>query len=580
MAIINHLLVEFNYSVIDENFDFYVITTKDNYIKKGAYILDKPVDRLKALSLAYENGKNAFIMFRKNIVSKAYLNNEIEDEIIKITKVSANEIKDYILFRLFIYSINNFESNELSFNNLTGKLYLYSSSWMSSNRKSFKALRIDISQDMNILAEATSFTSLSLFNDKTKKDSTIPKYQFAANNALKRVLNYDDASSVYIHKPLYNTKAEIPFLDLSDLKKKTTKAYYIYWLLEVLQNKYSKFFSFEFDQIKIEKTIEKIKDKDFLEKAIKEISDKEINIINLIKEEEYKEEFNDLCTLFRTKFKFVNIATKIKENSLNVVFLHNKEYYSEKGFNDPYKELKRDVVIQCITYEDSLNKIIKNNEAIFNTIIKELAIKNEIINEKRIIIDDWQSYGYLKNYVFGKEKDGIFYFVKIKPNGEFELAYKIDDFRKFNDKEFDECATILSSYKGKEKIIISDAYSNIVLVSRTNTFCLPNKDIFEKGNISRSKESRIKNLSGVVDINLFNYNNSIYFNSGVIGSGMKYGIPKASLLYKVDIENGENIFEGLLNTLSVSFVKYNSYTVLPYPLKYLNEYINMMNNNR
>lgn len=61
---------------------------------------------------------------------------------------------------------------------------------------------------------------------------------------------------------------------------------------------------------------------------------------------------------------------------------------------------------------------------------------------------------------------------------------------------------------------------------------------------------------------------------------MKYGIPKASLLYKVDIENGENIFEGLLNTLSVSFVKYNSYTVLPYPLKYLNEYINMMNNNR
>lgn len=580
MAIINHLLVEFNYSVIDENFDFYVITTKDNYIKKGAYILDKPVDRLKALSLAYENGKNAFIMFRKNIVSKAYLNNEIEDEIIKITKVSANEIKDYILFRLFIYSINNFESNELSFNNLTGKLYLYSSSWMSSNRKSFKALRIDISQDMNILAEATSFTSLSLFNDKTKKDSTIPKYQFAANNALKRVLNYDDASSVYIHKPLYNTKAEIPFLDLSDLKKKTTKVYYIYWLLEVLQNKYSKFFSFEFDQIKIEKTIEKIKDKDFLEKAIKEISDKEINIINLIKEEEYKEEFNDLCTLFRTKFKFVNIATKIKENSLNVVFLHNKEYYSEKGFNDPYKEIKRDVVIQCITYEDSLNKIIKNNEAIFNTIIKELAIKNEIINEKRIIIDDWQSYGYLKNYVFGKEKDGIFYFVKIKPNGEFELAYKIDDFRKFNDKEFDECATILSSYKGKEKIIISDAYSNIVLVSRTNTFCLPNKDIFEKGNISRSKESIIKNLSGVVDINLFNYNNSIYFNSGVIGRGMKYGIPKASLLYKVDIENGENIFEGLLNTLSVSFVKYNSYTVLPYQLKYLNEYINMMNNNR
>ena len=48
---------------------------------------------------------------------------------------------------------------------------------------------------------------------------------------------------------------------------------------------------------------------------------------------------------------------------------------------------------------------------------------------------------------------------------------------------------------------------------------------------------------------------------------------------KVDVKNGENIFVDLLNTLSVSFVKYNSFTVLPYPLKYLNEYINMININ-
>jgi hypothetical protein len=109
---------------------------------------------------------------------------------------------------------------------------------------------------------------------------------------------------------------------------------------------------------------------------------------------------------------------------------------------------------------------------------------------------------------------------------------------------------------------------------------LPNKSVLEKGNISRSKESRLNNLSGIVDINLFNYNDSIYFNSGIVGSGMKYGIPKASLLYKVDVIKGKNIFMDLLNTLSVSFVKYNSFTVLPYPIKYLNEYINMISDNK
>ena len=32
----------------------------------------------------------------------------------------------------------------------------------------------------------------------------------------------------------------------------------------------------------------------------------------------------------------------------------------------------------------------------------------------------------------------------------------------------------------------------------------------------------------------------------------------------------------ILSTLSVTFVKYKSFTVLPYPIKYLNEYIMMM----
>ena len=580
MAIINRLLVNFNYKFIDDSFDFYMITTKDNYIKRGAYILDKPVDKLKALSLAYENGRNAFIMFKKNTVSKSYLSNEITDEIISVSKVLSNEIKDYILFRLFIYSMNNYDSSELSFNNLTGKLYIYSSSWMSNNRNSFKALRIDVDQEMHILLEATSFTKLSLFNEKIKKDYLIPKYQFSANNSLKRNLNYDDASSVYIRKPLYNTKAEIPFLDLSDLKKKTTKIYYMYWILDLLKDKYNKFFTFTLDEKEVKGSIGKIKDKKFLDKAIQEISDKEINIVNLIKVQEYSDEFNILCEKFQSTFKIVKISNEIKEHALNVVFIHNKEYYSEKGYNDPYKEFKRDCVIQCVTYEDSVNKIINDNEVIFNTIIKELAIKNEIINEQRFIIDDWQNYNYTENYVFGKEKDGMFYFMKIKPNGEFYFEYKLDDFRKFKDEQFEECANILSCYKGKEKTIISDCNSNILLLSRTNMYCLPNKSVLEKGNISRSKESRLNNLSGIVDINLFNYNDLIYFNSGIVGSGMKYGIPKASLLYKVDVIKGKNIFMDLLNTLSVSFVKYNSFTVLPYPIKYLNEYINMISNNK
>ena len=50
-------------------------------------------------------------------------------------------------------------------------------------------------------------------------------------------------------------------------------------------------------------------------------------------------------------------------------------------------------------------------------------------------------------------------------------------------------------------------------------------------------------------------------------------IPKASILYQVDVIEGNNFIEELLSTMAVSFVKYKSFTVMPYPIKYINEYV-------
>ena len=56
MAISNKLLVQFKYKLIDEQYDFYVLTTSDNYINSGAYTLDKPIESLKADSVVFDNG--------------------------------------------------------------------------------------------------------------------------------------------------------------------------------------------------------------------------------------------------------------------------------------------------------------------------------------------------------------------------------------------------------------------------------------------------------------------------------------------------------------------------------------------
>ena len=75
------------------------------------------------------------------------------------------------------------------------------------------------------------------------------------------------------------------------------------------------------------------------------------------------------------------------------------------------------------------------------------------------------------------------------------------------------------------------------------------------------------------DINFYEEDKESYCSVGIKGSGMNTKIIRAPHLYKVDIVSGNNVIGKILSSMSVTFVKYKSFTVLPYPVKYLNEYI-------
>ena len=61
---------------------------------------------------------------------------------------------------------------------------------------------------------------------------------------------------------------------------------------------------------------------------------------------------------------------------------------------------------------------------------------------------------------------------------------------------------------------------------------------------------------------------------------MNTSVPKASILYEVNVVEGKNIIEDILDTMSVPFVKYKSFTVMPFPFKYLSEILLLEDNSR
>lgn len=572
MAICNQLKVDFQYMQIDSEFDFYLISTTEKYIPFGAKCLDFEGGKIE--SLAFENGKSLYIMLRKKRLSRLDLVKQLDNEKLFIKQVSASAIPRYILFRLFLYSLNNFSSENLSFNNLTGKFYIYKPEWMKRNRSSFTAIGINVDSDMNILVEAATFAKYSLFK-KNKKLTEYPKYVFSNKNcSLRRAFDVS-SDEVYIKKGIFNKKAEIPFLIMNKEGLTNNKVYYLYYTLDLLKRKFKEVLDFSFSEFLVEKSIGVERDKRFMEYALYEIGNLEVNFVNAADGSEYEEEFEDLTCKIRESIRTSNIriSKSIEKVKANILLIHNKEYYEQLEYPDPYKTFDRSAVVQCVTVEDSAEKIIDDNDAIINTIIKEVVIKNDILCKKHISLDNWSSYGFSCDWIFGKEKDGKHYFIVIHPDGSFELYNKVDDFSSFDVKILNKCSDYLTDNKGKEKTIIASANGDINFITRTNRYPLPSKEIFEQEVLSRSKESREKFLAGVVDINL--YENGAYYSVGIKGSGMDTKIIRAPHLYKVEVVSGKNIIENILSTLSATFVKYKSFTVLPYPIKYLNEYILM-----
>lgn len=70
-----------------------------------------------------------------------------------------------------------------------------------------------------------------------------------------------------------------------------------------------------------------------------------------------------------------------------------------------------------------------------------------------------------------------------------------------------------------------------------------------------------------MDTNLYGDSYSV----GIKGSGMNARIPKASHIYQIDVIKGTNFIDKLMETMEVTLVKYNFFTVMSYPIKYLND---------
>ena len=613
MAIINKLDVDFKYEKIKEGFDIFCISSAKKSDNQNIYlndIIDKLSDDLKAESVAYGDGRFCYVMFKKSNKSKEEIFDDKVYEKYDIQTKNAEEIDKYMLFRLFLFGTSNNKFKENKFNNITGKLFLLTNDFMTKNgkyKKSFKALNITFSKDFCINASATSFISYELYKYYNPKgDINVPKYVFEKTNmpTLRRV--YDNKQGkIYVRKSEPNKKATKLFFQFCD--PKVTKSYFIHNVVELVNKRYKDYLKADFKNVpakiihdnfvladKTKKSNKKI-DK-YIERCKEILKGRHLNFVSFVEEKD-DPGFEKLIKFFNQEELFnVSISKKINKEALNIVYVHEKKFY--KGKNDPYKNIEKEAVVQHITKEEFRNKKISENgknkslAPFYNTCLKELVIKQDILINKDVTIDDWQKRNFEDKVIIGKKveyekqdpndarkkvKETRLYFMIINPDGSFAFEWKLDDLSSFKNECLNEYANELTKSDSNEAQIL--VYKNsVMLITRTEMYALPSREVYEFKKVSRKSKYLKENFNGVININTYSFDNESYYSCGLKGSGINTTIPTAAHLYNVKTLKGENVISEILETMAVPFVKYNNFTVMPYIFKYLNEYIQMVEN--
>ena len=449
-ALTNRIELQFDRDKIDRDFSIFAIMTDEKYIKKGAALLDDPNGDLKAVSLVFDYGRLAWLMLRKSdsITNEDILGFIEKDEENKghfiVQQKSAWDLeKDYLLLRLFLYSLNLEKKEKFAFNNLTGKLFISNGDWVKSG--TINALQIDVDWLMDLSVSYTTFSNISKLKKYNVDISGMPRYTWSGNDfMLKRTFDVSiDEDSVFVHASISKkTKPHMDFYDYYADKRNNTKVYYSYLVLNALKERYEQYFKVppHFAALDVVNETDTLDDKKYMKNVISHfVGDNALSIrfINLCHDghddilEKMKTELYKILQDSEGVVAEMMIGQRFMPapNTCYIVLHHNADYYKKEKLEDPYTKLKRDTLpIQSITVDDSEDAINKgslsqseNIQAFYKTILKELVIKNDLINKKTITMDNWAKRSYEKNWVFGIEQDDTRYMMLIMPNGDFKF---------------------------------------------------------------------------------------------------------------------------------------------------------------
>ncbi len=586
----NQLEIDMDQNALDKKFDVFKVETTQEYFKYGALILDTPLLCNQVRSVYFDSGRCFYVLMEKNTANifllKDILLKTDDGDNITIGAMDIQAADKRVLVSLLLNGLGSYDCRLLRFNNLTGHLYCFHPKWIkkSSRENESKILKIPclkfaVTRDMRLTITVHTFTSELLKKQMIfdqRKFEQYPKYTLSAKNTLRRKLN-TDTDACFILRQTQNDRTEIPFMDIRNLEKfESSKMGMAANILARFNDRYKGICRLEFQSINEYTAADSPKSlvKENRRTIQKLLTENKIKIVDCVSSDDSFTFCNEIKEILKEKYGMkATVGKRTAGDCLNLCVIHNRAYYN--GSHDPHDKVYDGTAVQHITLENFKD----NADAAITTVIHELLIKRDIVH-KRISLFDWSSTGINTEISFGMQAailgEKRYFFMKIKPDGSFDFEEHKFDLFTLND--YTDCVNIFTDTNDVAGII---RYENgdINIIRKTSWFTIPEmEEIHKKLTLGdtclRGKEKRRALLSSITDIKLFEQGRRKYYFAGIIGEGMRAVVNSSANIRMIEpYKNAPVKFDDLLPLMNVTFVRNGQLTVLPFPFKYLREYI-------
>lgn len=576
-----------------------------------------------AIDYELENIQNEIKQNPKSKENNKKIYNILENLTIKeLNEIDNIPNYERIIASLLLKALNNHFIPELQINNLSGHLYCYEvnstktkNKWIEyfsardkqANQKNqickIHALEIIIDKNLRLQIPMRTFSSVLLRNKitftKENPFHSYPQYTLGGQHLSLIRKTKDNNEAAFILRQTDKKRTSANFLNVHNLQdfqqtkmgivQKIIKAYNEYYE-EISNIAFMNIYEYEeISEEEIEAT-EKYQE----EKLLETLKNQKVKIVDLTESQEGKLLENRIKETIQNEFGIETTKGKAVQNEyFNIIIIHNKEYYESKKETDPYQKEFPDKIIQHVTLEDfnlkdtdDKQNITKNRQCVKKILI-EMLIKHDLKN-KKITLIDWEKTKIEQKITFIKAaiKNDMprFYEMEINNNGEFKIHEKNYNLFTEIDPILEYTELFLKSKNNKTSLnqeiecLIKYESGDENIIRQTDWFTIPNLDLLEKElkkdkPHARKKENRMEILPSISGIKTFVLDNQRYYFCGIQTKGMKANQNNAVNIRHIEGYKGDVKFKELLSLTNTTLIRNGFISVIPFPIKYLNEYI-------